>query len=101
MLALADAFLAASARTVVASAWPLDDRETTRFMREFYAALLDGATAPDSPTRCPVGLVPTPAPSPVMGRLRRPRRRRDLGNLALANQLFGHIVHFFDQGSSS
>ena len=46
ILALADAFLAAGARTVIASAWALDDRETTRFMREFYAALLGGATAP-------------------------------------------------------
>ncbi|WP_187371388.1 CHAT domain-containing protein [Methylobacterium oryzihabitans] len=46
ILALADAFLAAGARTVVASAWAIDDHETTRFMREFYAAHLDGAAAP-------------------------------------------------------
>ncbi len=43
ILALADAFLVAGARTVIASAWALDDRETTRFMREFYTFLLEGA----------------------------------------------------------
>jgi CHAT domain-containing protein len=32
--------LHAGARSVLATLWPVDDRATSRFMREFYRALL-------------------------------------------------------------
>jgi CHAT domain-containing protein/tetratricopeptide (TPR) repeat protein len=37
--------LAAGAKSVVASQWDVDDRATARFMRDFYAALLDQPVA--------------------------------------------------------
>jgi tetratricopeptide (TPR) repeat protein len=40
VLSLSRAFLYAGARRVVASLWPVDDRATAAFMREFYRALL-------------------------------------------------------------
>jgi hypothetical protein len=41
---LAEAFLAAGARSVVASGWAVDDAETSRFMGDFYRALAEGET---------------------------------------------------------
>jgi tetratricopeptide (TPR) repeat protein len=40
VLSLSRAFLYAGARRVVASLWPVEDRATAAFMREFYRALL-------------------------------------------------------------
>jgi CHAT domain-containing protein len=45
LLGLSAAFLAAGAPTVVATLWPVDDRATGALVRDFYAALADGATA--------------------------------------------------------
>jgi hypothetical protein len=36
--------LAAGARAVVASAWPIDDHETVAVIEDFYRALSEGAT---------------------------------------------------------
>jgi CHAT domain-containing protein len=40
VISLSRAFFYAGARRVLASLWPVDDRATARFMREFYHALL-------------------------------------------------------------
>jgi CHAT domain-containing protein len=43
-IGLADAFLQAGARAVVASLWSVDDRASALFMRSFYAAWRAGAS---------------------------------------------------------
>ncbi len=45
---MATAFLAAGAPTVVATLWPVDDRATAYFTREFYEGLADGLTVGDA-----------------------------------------------------
>lgn len=47
-IGLAHAFLSAGARGVVVSLWPVADRSTDRFMRDFYGALHAGAPAADA-----------------------------------------------------
>jgi CHAT domain-containing protein len=46
--ALAPAFLIAGASTVIASLWPVHDRDTAIFMRRLYEFLLAGASPPSS-----------------------------------------------------
>ncbi len=41
-MALADAFVATGAATVVAASFELDDASTTEFMQDFYELLLAG-----------------------------------------------------------
>ena len=48
MLGLTQAFLAAGARCVVATAWPVDDGIALAFTRSFYAQLQAGATVGDA-----------------------------------------------------
>jgi len=45
MLGLASGFLSAGIPTVLATLWPVDDREATRFCSRFYEALADGHPA--------------------------------------------------------
>lgn len=49
-LTLAEAFLTAGARCVIAATWSLDDRMTSDFMVALYSALLDGRS-PESAVR--------------------------------------------------
>jgi len=48
---LSTAFLGAGAPTVLATLWPVDDRATDHFMREFYQGLGQGMTAGEALTR--------------------------------------------------
>jgi CHAT domain-containing protein len=50
LMSLSRAFMFAGARAIAASLWDVDDRQTRYLMREFYAALRDGA-APDQALR--------------------------------------------------
>jgi CHAT domain-containing protein len=50
LLSLSRAFMHAGARGVVATAWAVPDRDTTRLMRRFYSAIGDGL-APDDALR--------------------------------------------------
>ena len=43
-MGLAQAFLAAGARSVLSSLWPADDGATSRLMQRFYGNLAQGAT---------------------------------------------------------
>ena len=44
VIGLGGAFLSAGVRTVVASLWPVDDRQVGALMEEFYAGLAEGST---------------------------------------------------------
>jgi len=46
--ALASAFLAAGAKSVVATLWPIDDASTAELMLHFYTALAKGKTKPEA-----------------------------------------------------
>ena len=56
MLGLTQAFLAAGARTVVATAWPVDDGVALVFSRSFYAALGRGDTVGEAAHRARTAL---------------------------------------------
>jgi CHAT domain-containing protein len=45
---LASAFMAAGAKSVVATLWPIDDASTAELMLHFYAALAQGKTKPEA-----------------------------------------------------
>lgn len=47
-LSLARAFLAAGVPVVIASLWPVDDRETARLFSRFYRNLRDGGEVLDA-----------------------------------------------------
>jgi tetratricopeptide (TPR) repeat protein len=45
---LTRAFLARSAKAVLASSWPVDDESASRFMQSFYSRWISGATMPQA-----------------------------------------------------
>ncbi|MDY0110919.1 MAG: CHAT domain-containing protein [Candidatus Krumholzibacteria bacterium] len=53
---LASAFLAAGARAVLATLWPVDDAVTARFMKVFYSALAEGQTVAGAVARAQAAL---------------------------------------------
>lgn len=57
LVGLTQSFLAAGARGVVVSLWPVDDRSTADLMASLYAGLSDGLGAADALRRAQLEIV--------------------------------------------